>query len=418
MMSCAQALSAGYYPPRWGSRTTRPRDRLSVGHASLKANRPLSVRRRIVTVSESGETEQLSVQWHNQQQVRYTDDNLDKLVRNASRATQHYVQVVSAAELRDGARVLDVGCGSGELVKALLSADIKDITAVDLSQKMVDIVQSKYPDPGPLGNEPGVRVVCGDGIDLPHFYGPFDTVFFCSSFEHMFSQRDALLKASLALRQGGKIIISHPENRSFVKSEFEKSPLSVPHELPDEGTLQALISDLPLRLLEAVDDETGYYMVLQVPELYWLKWGTRFLEGEVVTGFGRGSSKMGVPTANINPAEIMDGIEGLPKGVYFGWAKLEGESGSAHPMVMNLGERPTFADGDGITAEVHIMHDYNRDFHGERLRVVVLGYLRPELRFASMTELVDRIHADIGTSKSMLTNFMLQSYQDDDYFKY
>eukprot|EP00959_Pyramimonas_sp_CCMP1952_P201946 4222902-Pyramimonas_sp.AAC.1 len=279
---------------------------------------------------------------------------------------------------------------------------------------MVDLVKSKYPDPGPLGNQPGVRVVCGDGLDLPSYYGPFDVIFFNSSFEHMFSQREALLRASLSLRQGGKIIISHPESRSFVKSEFERSPLSVPHELPSERALQELIYDLPLNLLEADDRDEGYYMVLQVPELYWMKWGTRFMTGEVVVGFGRGSSKMGVPTANINPAEIVEEIEGLPNGVYFGWAKLEGEDGSAHPMVMNLGNRPTFADGDGISAEVHIMHDYGRDFHGERLSVVVLGYLRPELRFASLTELVDRIHKDIGLSKAMLTNFLLKCYKDDD----
>jgi len=361
--------------------------------------------------------DEITVQWHNQQQIRYTEDNFNKIVEDAAAARQHYERIVDIAELRDGLRVLDVGCGSGELISALHStSEVKDITAVDLSQKMVDLLRSKYPDPGPLGNDLGVRAVCGDGTDLPIYHGPFDAIFFNSSFEHMFLLRDALLKASLQLRQGGKIIISHPQTRAFVRLQVEQSPLSVVHELPDEATLNALIADLPLNIIDAADNSLGYCMVLQVPELYWLKWGTRFMAGEVVVGFGRGSSKMGVPTANINPAEIMEQIDGLPKGVYFGWAQLEGEGGPAHEMVMNIGQRPTFADGEGVSVEVHIMYDYSRDFHGERLRVVLVGYLRPELRFPSMTVLVDRIQTDIGLARSMLTNPLLQCYQEDGYF--
>ena len=44
------------------------------------------------------------------------------------------------------------------------------------------------------------------------------------------------------------------------------------------------------------------------------------MEGRVVEGFGRGSSQMGIPTANIEPGPLKDTLEGLPLGVYFGWA--------------------------------------------------------------------------------------------------
>jgi FAD synthase len=37
---------------------------------------------------------------------------------------------------------------------------------------------------------------------------------------------------------------------------------------------------------------------------------------------------------------------------------------------MNVGQRPTFADGTGDTVEVHVMHDFKRQFYGEELRVV------------------------------------------------
>lgn len=46
------------------------------------------------------------------------------------------------------------------------------------------------------------------------------------------------------------------------------------------------------------------------------------LGGPVVTGFGRGSRQMGVPTANIDPVPLQDVLSGLPLGVYFGCAGL------------------------------------------------------------------------------------------------
>lgn len=42
------------------------------------------------------------------------------------------------------------------------------------------------------------------------------------------------------------------------------------------------------------------------------------LEGLVVKGFGRGSAKMGVPTANIDPEPLAHILAELPLGVYFG----------------------------------------------------------------------------------------------------
>lgn len=37
--------------------------------------------------------------------------------------------------------------------------------------------------------------------------------------------------------------------------------------------------------------------------------------------------------------------------------------------------------------EVHIMHDYQADFYGYDMKVIVLGYIRPELDYTSRGEL-------------------------------
>lgn len=56
---------------------------------------------------------------------------------------------------------------------------------------------------------------------------------------------------------------------------------------------------------------------------------------------------------------------------------------TVYPMVMSLGWNP-FYKNEKKSAEVHIMHNFHRDFYGDELRVVVLGYIRPELDYTTL----------------------------------
>ena len=62
---------------------------------------------------------------------------------------------------------------------------------------------------------------------------------------------------------------------------------------------------------------------LQVPEAYTFSRAPIYAEEVVVTGFGRGSKQMGVPTANLKPDSLFSGpLKELPLGVYFGCLPL------------------------------------------------------------------------------------------------
>jgi FAD synthase len=55
--------------------------------------------------------------------------------------------------------------------------------------------------------------------------------------------------------------------------------------------------------------------------------------------------------ANLDPELLTQELDGLMNGVYFGWARLvaAGKDDRVYKMVMNVGNRPTFADGAGQT---------------------------------------------------------------------
>jgi riboflavin kinase/FMN adenylyltransferase len=117
------------------------------------------------------------------------------------------------------------------------------------------------------------------------------------------------------------------------------------------------------------------------------------LHGEVVHGDARGRT-IGFPTANID----VWSEQFLPKkGVYAGWARLGNETFMA---VANIGNRPTF-NGKVITVEAYLL-DFDRDIYGADLIFDVVAFLRPEIKFNSVDELVAQIHQDVITGRDLL----------------
>lgn len=260
-----------------------------------------------------------------------------------------------------------------------------------------------------LGNNLEPRFWKGDLLSLPAYMGPFQVVLLNADSidEKSGGLRDLLVPCSLMMKPGGSICIW---GSNEIKLEREN--------------LENIIRDLCLELVEI----SQYTIRLRVPENFKLKNNAdvKYMEGEIVTGYGRGSKKLGVPTANLRPADVEKQIEGLPPGVYFGWAQLipaenttySEEDRSVFKMVMNIGKRPTFVKDNSpdISVEVHVMHSYKDDFYGQKMRVAVLGYLRPEMKFENINSLLSRIQTDIGISSSQLDGDPWAAYADDPFF--
>lgn len=116
------------------------------------------------------------------------------------------------------------------------------------------------------------------------------------------------------------------------------------------------------------------------------------IEGYVIHGARRGR-RIGYPTINIEPNDSI-----IPKtGVYAARVEIDGKMRNA---VANIGTRPT-VNGEGILLEAHIL-DFSRDLYGERLRVQLVSFIRPEIHFASMDELKRQIDKDTETVRRIL----------------
>ncbi|HUI96503.1 MAG TPA: bifunctional riboflavin kinase/FAD synthetase [Xanthobacteraceae bacterium] len=117
-----------------------------------------------------------------------------------------------------------------------------------------------------------------------------------------------------------------------------------------------------------------------------------FVTGEVVHGDKRGRT-LGFPTANLR----LDPACGLKHGVY---AVRAGLGGARHDGVANFGRRPMF-DSGVVLLEVFLF-DFARDIYGAILDVAFIHWIRPELSFASVGDLVRRMDEDCGLARAAL----------------
>ncbi len=100
----------------------------------------------------------------------------------------------------EGENILDVGCGSGTIVKMLLEKG-KKVTGVDIGKKFVDHCQFRYKS----------AIFCeADAQCLPFSSKCFDTIVCSEVMEHLEDPEKALEEFHRVLRPSGKLIVTTP----------------------------------------------------------------------------------------------------------------------------------------------------------------------------------------------------------------
>lgn len=157
------------------------------------------------------------------------------------------------------------------------------------------------------------------------------------------------------------------------------------HEVPPVCVQDELVSSTVIRQYVALGDLFSASRFLGRPYS---------LLGDVITGQKIGS-KIGFPTANLNAyAEILP-----PNGVYVCWARVENQM---LPAVANIGCRPTTNQpANTPQVEVHIL-DFSGELYGSRLEIIFKRYLRPEVKFESLTALSKQIARDVDGARKFL----------------
>lgn len=107
-----------------------------------------------------------------------------------------HVAYDAVAEKRP-ARVLDVGCGIGDITERFANELGADVQAIDVSARMVELTRAR-----------GIDAQVADAERLPYGDGEFDCVFAGWVLYHVPGLEQALAECARVLRPGGRLVAS------------------------------------------------------------------------------------------------------------------------------------------------------------------------------------------------------------------
>ena len=112
-----------------------------------------------------------------------------------------YSKTLARIDLQKSSKILDLGCGTGELLKILEDRfPLSELTGIDLTEEMLAVAKQKLSD--------NVELLLGSATSLPFDSKSFDWVIMSNVIGHLSDKKTALKEAHRVLKNPGKIVIT------------------------------------------------------------------------------------------------------------------------------------------------------------------------------------------------------------------
>jgi ubiquinone/menaquinone biosynthesis C-methylase UbiE len=163
-------------------------------------------------------------------------------------------QLVSLFHLQKGAKILDVGAGTGGIVPYLLEAIGPEgsIWAIDFAEEMVKIGRKKFQ------KESRVIFELASVEDLAYKDRFFDQIVCFGAFPHFEDKGKALEEMGRVLKPRGTLIIAHALSSVALRSHHQNcAPVSKDF-LPEEGEMRSLLERAGFQLNRLIDQPKCY----------------------------------------------------------------------------------------------------------------------------------------------------------------
>ena len=121
-------------------------------------------------------------------------------------------RVVTLSQITQGQKVLDVGCGTGVMDRALLETvgESGFVKAIDISPGMLSVAGLKF-------TEKNI-IFCEENIETTTDTQVYDAIICNNVFPHFQNREKVLKNVFRLLKQGGIFTVSHLKGRDFVNN--------------------------------------------------------------------------------------------------------------------------------------------------------------------------------------------------------
>jgi len=160
--------------------------------------------------------------------------------------------ILDNASVSEGKEVLDVACGTGILIPDYLARKVKSVTAVDISQNMVNIAQSKF-------NQENVKILCAD-VEVVNFEHQFDCIVVYNAFPHFPDPENLIRVLASHLKSGGTLTVAHGMSKEQIDRCHSGEAKRVSNGLMTETELAAIFEKY-LEVVIKISNETMYQVV-------------------------------------------------------------------------------------------------------------------------------------------------------------
>jgi ubiquinone/menaquinone biosynthesis C-methylase UbiE len=162
-------------------------------------------------------------------------------------------KIVEHGKIQKGATVLDVGSGTGILIPIIMKYEPRRIYACDLSAAMIEQLNGK--------KYPNVETIVADVRDLRLPRSSVDVVFINACYGNIVDKSGAFANLSKMMSPQGRLVISHPLGKSFVRSMRERAsfPLDA---FPEKPEAERLFRPFGLEIEAFIDEPKLYILVV------------------------------------------------------------------------------------------------------------------------------------------------------------
>lgn len=159
--------------------------------------------------------------------------------------------IIDISDVKKESKILDVGTGTGVLIKYLMKTNPKEIYGVDLSENMIQVAKSKYKDDR-------VKFYAEDVVEFNE-EKDFDYIFIYSAYPHFKDKEKLFSHLRKLMKENGKIIICHSQSKEDINRVHASKEAVKEHILP-KAEITCEIMKNYFKINKCIDNDEMYYI--------------------------------------------------------------------------------------------------------------------------------------------------------------